>query len=713
MEKSSKVFRAGARKSRLSVLQTEHALQLMGRLLPAVRFERVGIDTPGDRDRSTDLRESPPDFFTRDLDEAVLGGKVDCAIHSAKDLPETLREGIDFVWLPWVEDARDVLVFRPGQGRNDLPAKPRVGVSSQRRADYALSQWADARLDPLRGNIEERIRQLDEGNFDVLIMAGAALIRLGLESRINEWIRLAELSVPAGQGSLAMTFRAGDPVFLRLRSLMVKTVRFAGSGIGRMGTLTMESQAALRDADVCLHDELLPQEVLAHLSKDAECINVGKRIGVHSHKQEDISQFIALHAKRGKRVVRLKGGDPTLFGRLAEEVDVLEGYHLPYQVLPGVSSFSVTAADTGMLLTRRGVSRGVTLITPRTEGGGTGPIGAATRRDLPVVFYMATRCLKEVADELMAEGRPATQPATVVFNAGAKDSIIVRGTLGDIHAAVEKRPPVPTPGLLVVGEAAGFSFTKEHGALQGQRVLLTCSEALEERAARAVVDFGGMPVPCVLFSITPEPDLPTLVGDVADYDWVVLTSPSSVRVFLDALARAEVCVREIPAIAVTGVGTANELRTHGIVADLVPEHEFSAEALVAAMRDVGPERGRKVLRLRSEKAGESLAQALSDAGYAVTDRVLYRNQPVTIESEPAFDAVLFASASAVEQFEAQIGRAALAAKAIVAIGRPTAKALAGLGVDKPLIPPEATVDSAIFTLAADVVNRSLEHVVHT
>lgn len=716
MEKSSKVFKAGARKSKLAVLQTDQALRSIEADVPSLRFERVGVDTPGDRDLRTDLRVSPPDFFTRDLDDQVLSGAIDCAIHSAKDLPEVLSPGLDFVWLPAGEDSRDVLVVRAGLSLAEFPDEPRIGVSSERRGVYAAARWAGARLLPLRGTIEERIRQMDEGQFDALVMAGAALIRLGLVERIVEWIPLADLPAPAGQGRLAMTFRANDPVFLRLRSLYVPSVRFVGSGIGRISTLTLEGQAALREADVCLHDELLPEVVLDFLPKSAERINVGKRAGVHSHVQAEISERIAFHARRGKRVVRLKGGDPTLFGRLAEEIDTLERYRIPYCVLPGVSSHSVASAESGILLTRRGTSRGVTFLTPRQEGGTLASIGESVRRQLPLVFYMATRCTREVSDELLAEGLPPETPAAVVFDAGADEMETIRGTLKTIADSVEvgQNAPNPSlsssirPGLLIVGEAASHTFSRDHGALMGARVLLTCSDTLMEKASRGVMDMGGKPLPCSLFRLIPEPTTKDIVAGLSEFDWLILTSPASVRCLMDVMRDEDVCVRELPAIAVTGAGTAAELKRFGIIADLVPDSDFSADGLVAAMKEVEPERGHRVLRLRSEKAGESLAQALQDAGYTVTDRILYRNVPITVNGIPSFDAVMFASASAVEQFGIQVGVAALNGKPVVAIGQPTALALKRLGIDNPIIPAESTVDGALYALAADCVNRTLE-----
>jgi hydroxymethylbilane synthase len=219
---SPTVFKAGMRPSQLSLKQSGTALARIEELCPNISFERVPITSVGDTDRTTDLRESPPDFFTRELDEALLRGDIDLAVHSAKDLPDPVPEGIESFWLPWREEPRDALVLARGRTVSDLPEDPVIGVSSERREEYSSRRFPKGIQKPIRGNIEERIAQVDDGTFDVAIIAAAALVRLGLEERVTEWIELDELEVPEGQGYLAITFRAGDPSMSALRDLFVK-----------------------------------------------------------------------------------------------------------------------------------------------------------------------------------------------------------------------------------------------------------------------------------------------------------------------------------------------------------------------------------------------------------------------------------------------------------------------------------------------------------
>jgi uroporphyrinogen III methyltransferase/synthase len=703
MTSSSTVFRVGTRSSRLALLQTAAAVRLLGERLPGVAFETCPATTPGDRDRETDLRASPSDFFTRDLDEALLGGRIDLAVHSAKDLPEPVRGGLDWCWLPGREDARDALVLPRGRTPGEIPAAPRVGVSSDRREAWCRARFPGARLLSVRGDIEARLAQLDAGRYDVLLMAAAALIRLGLADRIAEWIPVDDLRPPDGQGVLALTFRAGDRRLQRLRSLLVPPVVFAGAGAGRAGTCTVETVAALRRAEVCLHDALLDPAVLALLPPEAEVVDAGKRCGSGGEGQGAINDLLLRHARRGRRVVRLKGGDPGVFGRLAEEVDALDALALPYRVLPGVSSLQTATTGTGMLLTRRGESRGFCALTPRAEGGAMASVGRDARAALPQVYFMAVSAAGGVLRELLSEGLPAATAAAVVFDAGAPHERVLRGTVAGFAAD----PPAAGdgPGLLLVGPAAARRYGT-HGALEGRRVLLTCSEALQEEAANATLDLGGVPVPLPIIRLEPVPaGLDPLRGP-ARFDWLVLTSPSAVHAFADLMRAAGLDLRILPKILVCGDGTARALRDHGLLPAAQPEADFGADgALATARRAVAA--GAAVLRLRSDAAGTDLSQQLSAMGFAVTDAVIVRNVPVAHARIPLFDAALFASRSAVCALLDRPDAPDLTGRPVAAIGRPTADELRRRGATDVVVGSEATVSAALLALAGRCVSEAL------
>jgi uroporphyrinogen III methyltransferase / synthase len=698
-------FRVGTRGSRLALVQTAIALRHLGERLPGVVFETRPYSAPGDRDQATDLRASPPDFFTRDLDDALRRGDLDLAMHSAKDVPDPVPDGLDWCWLPWREDPRDVLVFPRGRTAGDLPAAPRIGVSSERREAWCRTRFPSAALLPVRGDIERRLAQVDEGRYDVLIMAAAALIRLGLTDRISEWIPDDALRTPDGQGVLAMTFRAGDLRASRLRSALVRPVVFAGAGAGRAGTCTVETVQALARADVCLHDALLDRDLLRHLPARAQAIDVGKRSGEEGKGQSAINELLARHARRGARVVRLKGGDPGLFGRLAEEIDALDARRLPYHVLPGVSSLQAATTGTGMLLTRRGESRGFCAMTPRAEGGAVAPVDATARAALPQVFFMAVGSARQVFAELLAEGADPATPAAFVFDAGAPAERIMRGTLAGFAADPPAAGAPTRPGLLIVGAAAGHGFDRRHGALGGRRVLLTCSETLQAEACALTAEWGGVPVPFPVIRLIPEPmGLDALqAGEV--FDWVVLTSPSAVHATAAAMKDAGLDLRILPRILVCGDGTARALRAHGLQPAAAPSTGFGTAGVIQAAR-LAFDPGARVLRLRTDAAGETLAGELERLGARVTDVVIARNEPVAHMAVPPFEAVLFASRSAVRTFMDRTPAPDLSGRLVAAIGQPTSLELNRRGV-APVTGREATVGAALEALAGVCVVEAL------
>ncbi len=701
-------FRIGTRGSRLAVVQATAALERIEAYLPAFLWELVEYSSPGDRDRATDLRRSDPDFFTRDLDDAVLSGAVQAAIHSAKDVPAVVRAGLEWCWLPWREDPRDVLLFAAGITATDLPSSLRVGVSSDRRAAFCERRFPGAELLPVRGNIEERLQQLDSGRYDVLVMAAAALVRLGLEARIGEWIPLEELPSPEGQGVLCMTFRQGDPVMVAVRSLFLRTASFVGAGAGA-GMCTLAGVEALEHADVCLHDALIDRELLQRLPAGARCISVGKRAAGHSVPQSETTQLLLDQVRRGYQVVRLKGGDPGVFGRLAEEVEALQAHQLPYHVVPGVSSLSMATTGTGLLLTTRGGARGFTVFTPRAQGGGSWDYTAAARSRLPLVLFMAGQVIDEVAATLLSEGWEAQTPLAFVCNAGFEDEEIVRLTLGEVTPAFcDAFRHRRTPSLCIIGDAAKGGYVQTGGVLSGRRVLLTCSDALQATAARRVRALGGTPVQRPLIRLEVDADAAGVVSTGGTYDWVVVTSPSSVRC-LRALMRAEgVDIRTLPRLVACGPGTMRELAESGLEAALCPGDDYGAEGLLGAVGGAFSA-GDRVLRLRSDRAGPGLADALRErCGVEVDDVVLYRNVIHEQDVPPSCDAVLFASRSAVESCLEQWGAHVLKGCDTVVLGEPTARALADAGITCSLVSPVATVDAALFALGAWYVNQIVE-----
>jgi uroporphyrinogen III methyltransferase/synthase len=702
MKKSPVVFKTGTRPSSLALTQSRAALDRIEGMLDGVRFESVQIASIGDSDRTTDLRESPLDFFTRELDDALLRGDIDLAVHSAKDLPDPVPAGIEWYWLPWRAEPRDALILAKGRTLDDLPDNPIIGISSDRREEYCTNRFPHGIQRNIRGNIEERIAQVDDGTFDIVVMAGAALVRLGITERITEWIPLTDLEVPEGQGYLAITFREGDEKMTALRNLFTHAVVFAGAGVSNKELCTVATLKALQQCEICLYDSLIDKSLLASLPPHAQAIDVGKRCGAHSKEQHETTKLICECARQSKRVVRLKGGDPGIFGRLAEETEALEKLGIPFRVIPGISALQAATTGTGMLLTRRDVSRGFVALTPRMSGGALARCDAEMKNRLPAIYYMSIKAIEPISRQLLNDGHPPETPAALIFNAGGEDEKIIKTTVAELPEQANALC-IKQPGLIMTGDITAYAYKTELGALRGKKILLTCSEAIQEKAAGLVRDHGGRPVQLPLIRLKSRLETPL---HCSSFDWLAVTSPSSVRSFMEIVEHQKIDYRSIPKIMVCGKGTAEEFASYGLHADAMPESEYSAESLIKLAKEI-VQPGDKILRLRSDKAGPQLADAIRATGAEVEDAVIYDNERIVHDELPEFEVVFFASASGVESFIKQWGVAALTGKTILVIGKPTAAALKQHNLRHDVIARKATVPGAIQTLAEYWVSDQL------
>jgi uroporphyrinogen-III synthase len=304
-----------------------------------------------------------------------------------------------------------------------------------------------------------------------------------------------------------------------------------------------------------------------------------------------------------------------------------------------------------------------------------------------------------MAKQLLDEGWKKTTPVSIVYDAGSDNEEIYRSDLLTLQSQItnlKSKIAEDAPGLVIIGAAAGTAYRRDTGALAGQRVLVTCSEALLEKASLRITDFGGFPILRPLIKLVAC----AMQRDVTTFDWIVLTSPSAVQLFMEQAKKGD--LRKLPKIMTCGPGSASALKAFGMAPDLMPPMDYSAEGL-AALLQAHDFTGQRVLRLRSEKAGTLLADVLREKGATVEEAVLYTNEWIRYEKLPIFDTVFFASASAVESFCGQFGAEKLQGKLIVAIGKPTEAALAQVGCKAQIIGDEATVEGAITSLAKDAV----------
>ena len=622
-------IRIATRQSPLALLQVEELVREAG----ITDYELIKISSYGDKHKEQSLMDSTlaSDFFTRELDEALLTGKADIAVHSAKDLPYPLTPGLQVIALTEGKDNSDSLVARDGLTLATLPPSSRVGTSSAQRKDELLKLRPDLVVIPIRGTIEERIAQVDSGHIDALIVATCALERLGLLSRATE--RLPFKTHPL-QGKLAVTtplpnlpkgeefdsLPSGELEGVDIRRHYGK-VWLVGYGPGDPELITVKGQRLIEEADVVFYDDLAPLQ-LSPSGRGAKWVYVGKRSGKHSHSQEEINELMYRAAIEGKTVVRLKGGDPMVFAHGREEIDYLRSRLVEVEVVPGISSGNALASLTQIPLTHRGVARSVAFV-----------LGHANDIQTPsadtLIYYMGGAKLSEIARALLANGRPASTPVALVSNVSLPSQHTIFSTLGELQWALIRTTPI----LIIVGNVVSFE-----APYHLQRLYDTTSTSPTALIEIKHINFGSN-------------------MDIKNYDYIVFTSRHGVNHFFQEIASTEtalslqqrVTTGLLKIVSVGSVTTA-ALRQHGIE-PFFESPTQSANGIIGFFRD--KPRGSNILLARSDKGLPRLLYGLSQ--HHVTDLPVYTNRPrqgVEKQRLADYDKILFGSPSGVEAFNA-------------------------------------------------------------
>jgi len=489
-------------------------------------------------------------------------------------------------------------------------------------------------------------------------------------------------------------------------------VYLVGAGPGDPGLLTARALELIAQADTILYDRLIPSQALDGARDDAELLYVGKEGGGEAVPQEQTQALLMARAGEGKQVVRLKGGDPFVFGRGGEEALALREAGIPYEVVPGVTAGVAAAAYAGIPVTHRGVASAVALITGHED-----PEKPETAVDWnalaafpgTLVFYMGIGQLPHIAESLIAAGRPASEPATVVERGTLPAQRTVSATLATI-AREAGAAGVKPPSITVVGAVAELAVElawRAPGPLSGRTVAVTRARAQASGLALRLGELGASVVEAPTIRIEPLPGDPL---DPSPYDLLCLTSPNGVEYLFERLraggrdARALAHTR----VAAIGPGTARALGEHGIVADVVPER-FVAEALVEALTDVPVQRA---LVARAKEAREVLPDALRARGAEVDVLALYETVPEPLSARAlaaarAADYITFTSSSTVRFFlQAAEGKSALSPSTrIVSIGPVTSETLREHGIESHVEAESHDIEGVLEALVADVVSN--------
>ncbi len=507
-----------------------------------------------------------------------------------------------------------------------------------------------------------------------------------------------------------------------------------GAGPGHPGLITVAGLQALREAEVVIYDALVAPSLLAEAAPDALLIDAGKRARQHTLTQDQTNALLLEHARAGRRVARLKGGDPYLFGRGAEEVMYLSQHGIACEVIPGVTAGIAAPALAGIPVTHRQVASSVTFVTGHEEPG-----KPASSVDYPalaklvtaggtVCFYMGVGRLGAIATTLTQAGLDPVTPLAVIQWGTTSRQRTVRSTLSQAEADVAAAG-LGAPAIIVVGAVAGLAdaglaaFSQR--PLFGQRILITRSRT-QASALRALLErLGATVLEAPTVQMVPPADWDAVDRAIRQLpeatDWVLLTSVNAVAVLAERLAALGLDSRHLRGVKLGAVGQAtatalwDQLRLRP---DCTPA-QFRGAALVQALTQTGELAGQRVLLLRADLAGQNLPADLAQAGAIVTQVVAYHTQPVSqlpAEVVAALDAraidwVTFTSASTARNLVTLLGdqQSLLAAVKTASIGPVTSDAMREVGLTVTVEAPQSDVPTLIQTICQAVAPTPQTH----
>lgn len=734
-----RIIRVGSRESKLAVEQTMLLLKEIEEHHPQIQFELVTMKTTGDMilDKSLD-KVGGKGLFVKELDKALRDKKIDFSVHSLKDMPMEQPEGMPIVALSGRGEPRDVLVWPKGRERwKKEDGRPlRIGTSSERRRLQLKKLFPEAEFHLIRGNVLTRLKKLDEGEYDVIVLAAAGLMRLGLEDRISEYLEPDKVIPAAGQAILAVQGREGEDYsyldcidsreswhaaeaergFVRkldggcsspvaayarekdgrliLRGLYYdeKTgnyrigesegrpeegetlgIRLAekleqcgkvwlvGAGPSDPGLFTIKGREVLEKAQVVVYDRLVGQAILQMMPADAEKIDVGKRSGDHPVPQEEINRILFEKAMEGKRVVRLKGGDPFVFGRGGEELELLASHGIPFEVVPGVTAAAAVPAYAGIPVTHRDYCSSVHLITAHKKRGSKETLDFDTlaKLDGTLVFYMGLSALGDICDGLLKAGMDKDTPAAVLEKGTTAGQRRVVSTVAGLKEASDQAGIV-SPALIVVGKVCSLADTfhwAEDRPLGKQRVIVTRPRKRSRKLADRLEALGAEVILLPSIETKPIKDneaLDEALRNLQEYSWIGFTSAEGADCFFDKLFEKRIDIRSLSGIRFAAIGPATRkaIEKRGILVELQPE-VYTGEALGRLLASrLQP--GEKLLLPRAKMGTEQILGPLKEAEVSYVEVPLYETV-LEREGQTEFnilpdDIVTFTSASTVKGF---------------------------------------------------------------
>ena len=464
----------------------------------------------------------------------------------------------------------------------------------------------------------------------------------------------------------------------------VGKVWLAGAGPGDVSLLTVKTKELIEQADVIVYDALISTEIMSLIPNEKECIYVGKRSGNHAVPQEGINQILLTQAQEGKKVLRLKGGDPFVFGRGGEELELLVKHQIPFEIVPGITSAVAVAAYAGIPITHRDFTSSFHVITGHARKDGVSRIDydALVKMNGTLVFLMGISSMPDICQGLLDAGMRPDMPAAVLERGTTSKQ---RNIVSDVAHLVEKAEEanVQTPAIILVGEVCAlekdFSWAKKR-TLGGRQFLITRPKRNASELARRLREQGAQVLEVPAISTKPiehNAVLKEVIDGIKAYNictesdkkqvserWLVFSSPIGVRTFFEQLTAMEMDLRDFMQsnvalkVAAIGSATKKELRNYGLRADVTPK-VYNAKHLGEAIAEVSKPNS-EIIIVRAKEGSKELIPPLEEAGLMVKDIATYEtvyevNEILCEEVKAAFergeiDAVTFTSASTVRGF---------------------------------------------------------------
>jgi uroporphyrinogen III methyltransferase / synthase len=494
-------------------------------------------------------------------------------------------------------------------------------------------------------------------------------------------------------------------------------VFLVGAGPGDPGLLTLRAAELLATADVVALDALVSKEIAAKIPSTTKVVYVGKRASAHALPQDQINQLLVDEAKKGHRVVRLKGGDPFVFGRGGEEAEELVAAGVPVEIVPGISSSIAGPAYAGIPVTHRSYATSLTLVTGHEADESTGiKWSALAQLDGTIVFMMGLGNLPAIVNNLTRYGCALDRPVAVISKATTREQRSVTGTLATIERIV-RDAAIPTPALIVVGEVVKMHDIInwfETKPLFGKRVVVTRAREQASELKKMLEESGAQVLQFPTIEIAPPQSFDSL-DHVIDgkYDLYVFTSVNGVKFFFDRLLECGFDARKLSGARIAAVGdtTAAELRARGIAPDLIPEKFQSISLLPMLGAD---QRGIRTAVLRAAEGRDELIDELRKRGGQVDLGIAYQTKAADYDLDElralldSIDAVTFTSASTVDHFFGKLTaeeRKKVAEHAkLFSIGPTTTEAIRRFGFT-----PEVESKNATIAALHDAVVGALVH----